>query len=91
MRQLIFYQTALTTIRIRESCEPEYLAMLMINDNTRGNIIVPNTRLSLAQKSYGFRASEQWNSLPSTIKNLKSKESFKAELRKWVFQNVEAF
>ena len=91
VRQLIFYQTALTTFRIRESCEPEYLARLMTNDNTRGNIIVPNTRLSLAQKSYCFRASEQWNSLPSTIRNLKSKQSFKAELKKWVFQNVEAF
>ena len=88
VRQLVFYHTAVTTFRIRQSGEPEYLKGLMTRDNNRGNIIVPNTRLSLAKKSFSFRASTQWNSLPLEIRKINGKQKFKTELRKWVFENV---
>ena len=91
VRQLIFYHTILTTFRIRQSGEPEYLNDLMTRDNNRGSIIVPNTKLSLAKKSYCFRASVQWNCLPVEIRNIETKQRFKSELRKWILENVPQF
>ena len=91
VNQLTFYFTALSTFRIRQSKEPEYISSIMTRDNRAGRIIIPNTDLTLAKNSYCFRASSQWNSLPATIRNSGKISQFKTQLRKWILGNVPQF
>ena len=91
VNQLIFYHSALSTYRIRQCKEPEYLSSLLSRDNDRGNIIVPNTTLTLAKNSYCFRGSAQWNSIPDNITNTFKISQFKVKLRKWILLNIDQF
>ena len=91
VNQLIFYHSALSTYRIRQCKEPEYLSSLLSRDNDRGNIIVPNTTLTLAKNSYCFRGSAQWNSIPDHITNTFKISQFKVKLRKWTTLNIDQF
>ena len=68
VNQMVFYFSAISTFRIRQSREPEYLSDIMNSDNRAGRIIIPNTNLTLAKDSYCFRASAQWNTLPEHIR-----------------------
>ena len=89
--QLVFYHTALTTFRIRESREPEYLSKIMCSDNRAKRIIIPNTSLTLAKSSYCYRGAAQWNSLPDHIRNMKKIGQFKSSLKKWIHLHVSQF
>ena len=91
VKQLLFYHTALTTYRIRKSKEPEYLYNQMSRDNFRGNLVVPNTSLSLAKQSYCYRGAEDWNRIPHVIRNQEKLTKFKMDLRSWIFKHVEQF
>ena len=91
VNQLMFYFSALSTFRIRQTQEPEYLNNIMSRDNRAGNIIVPNTNLTLAKNSYCYRASTQWNTLPEQIRTLRRISQFKAQLKKWILENVPQF
>ena len=89
--QLVFYHSALSTYRIRESKEPEYLYDIMSRDNFASKIIVPNTRLTLAKNSYCYRASSQWNSIPEHIRKNRRISQFKSQLKTWISMNVPQF
>ena len=89
--QLIYYHTALCTFRIRRSKEPEYLHNIMNTNNRADKIIVPNSTLSLAMKSYCFRGANDWNRLPENIRNCPRISSFKQQLKGWIFKNVPQF
>ena len=89
--QLVFYHSALSTYRIRESKEPEYLNDIMSRDNFASKIIVPNTRLTLAKNSYCYRASSQWNSIPEHIRKNRRISQFKSQLKTWISMNVPQF
>jgi hypothetical protein len=91
VNQLMFYFSALSTFRIRQTQEPEYLNNIMSRDNRAGNIIVPNTNLTLAKNSYCYRASTQWNTLPEQIRILRRISQFKSQLKKWILENVPQF
>ena len=91
VNQLVFYFSALSTFRIRQSKEPEYLSDIMTNDNRSGRIIVPNTNLTLAKNSFCYRASAQWNSLPEHIRINHRISLFKSQLKKLILQNVAQF
>ena len=91
VNQLIFYHSALSTFRIKQSKEPEYLYNIMCRTNRAERIIIPNTSLTLAKKSYCFRGASQWNSLPNGIRNTSRIGAFKFQLRKWIHQNVAQF
>ena len=91
VRQLIFYHSALSTYRIRQSREPEYLGTFMSRVNSRGNIVIPNTTLMLARKSYCYRASHEWNDIPNSIRAAHTIFSFKVQLRRWILDNVNQF
>ena len=41
VNQLIFYHSALSTYRVRQSQEPEYLHKILYKDNRASNIIIP--------------------------------------------------
>ena len=91
VNQLVFYHSALSTYRIRNSQEPEYLNTIMSRDNRASRIIVPNTQLTLAKNSYCFRASSQWNSLPENIRRNRRIGQFKSQLKNWIIQEVPQF
>ena len=52
VNQLVFYHSALSTFRVRQSQEPEYLNNIMNRNNRADKIIIPNTTLTLAKNSY---------------------------------------
>ena len=91
VRQLLFYHSALTTFRVRQSKEPEYLRRFMTRDNQRGNIVIPHTHLSLTKQSYCYRAAEEWNKIPQCIRKIDKIDKFKTELRIWIKDNVKQF
>ena len=91
VNQLIYYHSALSTYRFRQCREPEYLSSFLSRDNGRGNIIVPNTSLTLAKNSYCFRRSVQWKSLPDHITNCVKISQFKLKLKKWILLNIDQF
>ena len=91
VNQLVFYHSALSTYRIRESQEPEYLGQIMMRDNRAERIIVPNTNLTLAKNSYCYRGAAQWNSLPEIIRKCKKIGHFKSQLKKWILLHVPQF
>ena len=91
VNQLVFSHSALSTFRIRQSGKPNYLSSIMSRDNRADRIIVPHTNLTLAKKSYCFRAAEQWNSVPDNIRKMKKIGQFKSHLKKWILSNIQQF
>ena len=89
--QLIVYHTILTVYKVRQSREPEYLANFLMNDNRLGSIIIPNTTLGLAKKSFVWRGSENWNSLPLTLRKTGKLGAFKRGAQQWVKENIQRF
>ena len=91
VNQLICYHTLISVFKIRSSGEPEYLAKALKYDNRFGRVIIPNTDLGLAKKSFTFRGSLQWNLLPTSLRNTVKISQFKKDLRKWVQANIPRF
>ena len=91
VNQMIRYLTLIAVYRVKKTREPEYFDETFRIENQRGNIIVPNTRLSLAKSSFKIRGMEDWNLLPSTVKQLDNLGSFKMALRTWIKENTPQF
>ena len=66
VNQLVVYHTLLQIFKIRKSQQPEYLFEILGKDNRNGHIMITNTELSLAKKSFTFRGPELWNNFPRT-------------------------
>ena len=71
--------------------EPQYLAKYLTEDIIRRKILIPNTNLSLAKRSFMFDGAELWNSLPPRIRNIQNKLEFKTELRRWITAKIPMF
>ena len=54
-------------------------------------IIVTNTKSTLAKNSYCYCGAAQWNSMPQYIRNRKTLDQFKVQLKKWILTNVTQF
>ena len=91
VNQMIRYHTLLAVFRIRISGEPEYLAASLGYDSVYGSIIVQNTKLTLAKKSFKIRGACNWNALPQEIKSMEKIGCFKREVKKWIKQYVPRF
>jgi hypothetical protein len=91
VNQMVRYHTLLAVFRIRMTREPEYLAASLCNDNRSGRIIVQNTRLTLAKKSFKIRGACNWNALPVEIRSLSKIGDFKKQVKKWIKTNVPRF
>ena len=89
--QLIVYHTVLLVFKIRKASEPEYLATFLKNDGRTGKIIIPNTKLGLTQKSFCYRGSANWNTLPEDLRKSVNIGTFKFGLKKWILQNIPRF
>ena len=88
---LIFYHSALTTFRIRQSKEPRYLSRFLNRNSKSGRIVISNTSLTLAKKSYCYPGSAQWNTLPENFRNTAKVGQFKTQLRRWILKHVPQF
>ena len=91
VNQTVIFQRILTVYKIRRNKEPEYLADFLLRDNFRGNIIIPNTGLSLLRRSFVHNGAELWNSLPHSLRELETLAKFKGALRRWVEANIPMF
>ena len=91
VNQLVAYHSLLQIYKIRSSQEPEYLYEKLGKDNRNGNIIVTNTELTLAKKSFTFRGAQLWNSLPDQIRKNVKIGGFKKACRKWVKESIPRF
>ena len=91
VNQLISYHTLISVFKIRSCGEPEYLAQKLKTDSRNGRIIIPNYDLRLAMKSFSFRGANQWNSLPTSMRNTVKIGTFKKNLRKWILVNIPRF
>ena len=91
VNQLQVYHSLLLVNRIRKNKEPEYLYEKLSRENIRGKIIIPNTHLSLARKSFCWRAAEWWNKLPNDVRDLDVKSGLKKNIKAWVSLNVPRF
>ena len=91
VNQFVAYNTLLTVHKIRQTGEPEYLAQFLKNDNRQGCIIIPNTRLTLAKKSFIWRGSETWNALSLTLRKCTKIGQFKRGAKQWVMDNIPQF
>ena len=91
VNQLLAYHTLVQVFKIRKSEEPEYLSDLLGKDNRQGSIIIPNSDLTLAKKSFVFRGAELWNKLPIQIRQSLKIGSFKIASKKWVKEKIPRF
>ena len=91
VHQLVCYHSLITLFKIRSSGEPEYLSDVVRRDNVYGRIIIPNTGLGLAKKSFTLRASLQWNLLPASLRTTARIGLFKVALKKWIKCNIQRF
>ena len=91
VNQLVVYHTLLTVFKIRRTKELEYLATFLTNDNRQGKIIIPNTTLTLAKKSFTSRGSENLNSLSPSLRNCTRIGQFKPGVKLWVQENISRF
>ena len=91
VNQLVAYHTLLQIFKIRKSQQPEYLFAILGRDNRNGHIVVTNTQLSLAKKSFTFRGSELWNQLPADIRKNHKLGNFKKACRNWIKTEIPRF
>ena len=91
VNQLVAYHTLLAVHKMRQTGEPEYLASFLKFDNRSGRIIIPNTTLTLAKKSFVWRGSLNWNLLPNNLRNSNRIGFFKRGVKDWVTKNVPGF
>ena len=91
INQLIYYHTVISVFKIRLTQEPEYLSTILNRTSRTGNIVLPNNILVLAEKSFCFRGSKQWNDLPQNIQKVKKVGQFKKMVKIWILDNVAQF
>ena len=96
VNQLIIYHSLILIYQVKNSRKPQYFSEQLnagFSRETRlatsdGIRLRQRNRLSLNKSGFRFRASQQWNSLPVDVRRSKNVQSFKQNLRAWIFQNV---
>ena len=91
VHQLVAFHRIVIVYKIRRTGEPEYLFEKLSRENRRGNIIIPNTKLTLHQRSFVQDGATLWYLVPLDIRNINEERSFKIELRRWIQNHVAMF
>ena len=91
----IVYFTAIMSFKALNDLAPSYIRDLfqplseMNRLNTRsvsaGDLYPPSFRTSMGQRSFAFRATKIWNSIPVSIRHCESLLSFKSALYSYLF------
>ena len=71
---------------------PYYKTRFVENQSQNRNITLgPDSQAEgdMARRSFKYRVTNQWNSLPVEIKQEENVKKFKRKLRKWVSENIE--
>ena len=53
-----------------------------------GNLVVPRTRRRIGDRAFSFAAPRAWNRLPTELKLLRSTDSFRRDLKTFLFHSV---
>ena len=98
VNQLVFYQTVLTTHKIVTSGTPLYLARKMSLNHpyrtrqaTEGSIRFGEAfegTSSITGNSFCYTGTLSYNSLPACIRAVKTLQTFKFKLKKWIHSNI---
>ena len=89
----IDYFMAVQTFKILHGLAPDYLNQFayvseMYHFNTRSannaDLYVPSFKTAAGQRSFAYRAANNWNNIPSSIRNSVSLSQFKAHLRSFL-------
>ena len=91
VNQIIAYHTLLAIFKMKRVGEPEYLAGLLNRESRNGRIFLPNFQIEVAQRSFLYRGSSLWNSLPFSVRKLSRIGHFKRSTREWILANVPRF
>ena len=78
---------------------PEYISDLLtsvanipgrstMRASSCGNLIVPRTRRRIGDRAFSVAAPRAWNGLPTELKLLRSKNSFRRDLKTFLFHSV---
>ena len=98
VKQLVFYQSVIMAHKIATLSSPFYLASKMSTVHPRNtrqaasgsirygeNFAANHTPI---QKSFCFRATSQYNSIPASLRAVRNMATFKLKLKKWVEGNI---
>ena len=73
-------------------CAPSYIAELItpssntsLRSSSRGDLLVPRTRLHLGERAFSVSGPREWNQLPPDIRLISNAENFKARLKTFMF------
>ena len=98
VKQLVFYQTVLTTHKIVKTKAPMYLHNKMNNSHpyktrqaTEGGIRFGeqfDVQSGLSRKSFCYRGTLDYNRIPADIRTAKTTATFKYKLKNWIKTNI---
>ena len=95
VKERILFKVLLLVFKCKNNLAPEYLRNLCIpykkNFNSRNNHLdkldPPKTRMvSYGDRSFSVAGAEEWNKLPLELKQSPSVETFKKNLKTYLFQ-----
>ena len=93
IKQLMCFQTALQAWKVRTYESPVYIQSKFHLSNTRsanqGNLLIPFAEKSIYSKSFIVRAALAWNMLPPSMREIKSLDRYKKELKQWTKTNID--
>jgi len=77
---------------VSDGTAPQYLSELVqhrddtrLRSSVRGNFVVSRTRFHVTDKAFSIAAPHAWNALPSDIKLISSRTSFRKKLKTHFF------
>ncbi|MCI0561137.1 MAG: reverse transcriptase domain-containing protein [Nitrososphaera sp.] len=97
IQQRIIYKVNLITHRVLQEQQPQYLAELAVKHKptrelrsaTQNQLTRPSGLTSkLGDKAYSIAAFNEWNALPSDMKEIKETKSFKKKLKTYLFAKM---
>ena len=94
--QLVMYHSVLLVYKVKASKQPRYLSDMFKGTfmyYTRlaggGKIkLEGRPKLELTKNSFKWRAAQQFNQLPTQIRNSKTLQNFKSKAKAWIQDNI---
>ena len=95
VRQRILYKILLLTFKALNSLAPEYISILVttkktvrsLRSNNKMLLELPSSKLkTYGDRSFKVAAANEWNNLPLFLRTIDSLNSFKAELKTYLFK-----
>ena len=93
--QTLVYKDIVQTYKCMNDLSPPYLSEKFYlrdtihNYSTRSSkdLEIPKSNTNYGQKTFHYRATKHWNSLPDSIKSLRNIKHFKSEVKKHILNN----